>query len=579
MFPRTSARPSAPFRAWRRLACLLTSASAALLLPVIAQAAWPSVPSQNLPVCTARGIQIYRTAVSDGVGGVFTAWSDTRSDTSDIYAQHIDAAGNLLWGANGLKVCGAPRDQDQPVLSSDGAGGAIVVWRDFRSGATGDLYAQHINAGGSALWPLNGLALCTAPDEQASPVIVPDGAGGAIVAWEDWRSSTPCIYAQRITGSGQAKWRVGGRPQSTAAAPMFQPIAIADGLGGAYFAWLQQGGTDYDLYGQHAEADSSLQWTAAARPICSAPGDQLQPVLALAGAPANANSSGLFVLWQDRRNADADIYAQRFTYYGFPLWAAGGVPVCQWLNDQTDPAVVGDANGGFICVWHDTRGGAEDLYAQRLDANATALWTAGGLAVCTAPNTQQFPAIASDGQGGAVIAWEDDRSGGTDIYGQRLSAAGSRRWAANGLLVTNAPGAQYQATVVTNPDTVAIVVWQDQRASGSDLYAQRIPFAVTLDAPLAAGDALRLSAGPEPSAGAVELRFTLAAAGQCELAIFDAAGRAIRTLAAGTLPAGDQMRRWDGRDASGASAANGVYFARLMVTGRDTALRRITLRR
>ena len=580
MFPRTSDRRDSSHRIALRVAySIATTLVASLWLPALAQAAWSSSPTQNLPVCTARGNQIYRAAISDGAGGVITAWSDTRSDTADVYAQRIDAGGNALWGVNGSLICGAPRDQDQPTLASDGSGGAIVVWRDFRAGATGDLYAQRLDAAGLRQWSANGIAVCTAADEQANPVIVTDAAGGAIVAWEDWRTSTPCIYAQRVTSAGQVKWRAGGEPLSSGFSLMFAPVALADGLGGAYVAWLQQSGTNYDLFGQHVEADSTVRWAAVGSPICTAPGDQLQPVLALSGIPVNASSAGVYVVWQDRRGPDADLYAQRFSYYGVPFWTPNGVPVCAWSADQTDPAIIADNTGGLLCVWHDLRGGNDDLYAQHLDATAAAKWTSGGLSICNAAGAQQFPAIASDGQGGAIIAWEDDRTGTSDIYAQRVTSAGSKRWAPNGAPVSTAPSAQYQATVVTNADSVAIVIWQDQRTSGSDLYAQRIPFAITLDAPSPGLDAVLLAAGPEPSAGEVGLRFVLSHPQPCELAVFDAAGRRVRVLAEGLLGAGVQERRWDGRDAQGAASAAGVYFARLAIGGQTAATRRITLRR
>ncbi|MGD1047558.1 MAG: hypothetical protein ABR899_02250, partial [Candidatus Krumholzibacteriaceae bacterium] len=36
-----------------------------------------------------------------------------------------------------------------------------------------------------ANWVQDGVALCTAPANQQSPQITSDGAGGAIVTWED----------------------------------------------------------------------------------------------------------------------------------------------------------------------------------------------------------------------------------------------------------------------------------------------------------------------------------------------------------------------------------------------------------
>jgi flagellar hook assembly protein FlgD len=60
------------------------------------------------------------------------------------------------------------------------------------------------------------------------------------------------------------------------------------------------------------------------------------------------------------------------------------------------------------------------------------------------------------------------------------------------------------------------------------------------------------------------------------LEIVDVAGRQVRTLVDGVRPAGSGSARWDGRDASGAPAASGVYFARL-TAGRETQVRRIVL--
>ena len=61
-------------------------------------------------------------------------------------------------------------------------------------------------------WPVvNGVAICTALNDQDNPVIVSDGAGGAIITWDDYRSTTgdtslgSDIYAQWVNSSGIAK--------------------------------------------------------------------------------------------------------------------------------------------------------------------------------------------------------------------------------------------------------------------------------------------------------------------------------------------------------------------------------------
>jgi flagellar hook assembly protein FlgD len=59
------------------------------------------------------------------------------------------------------------------------------------------------------------------------------------------------------------------------------------------------------------------------------------------------------------------------------------------------------------------------------------------------------------------------------------------------------------------------------------------------------------------------LEFTLSQAGRVSLAVFDAAGRRVRSLAEGAFAPGKHSLKWDGRDADGHLAPTGLYFMRL----------------
>ncbi len=74
----------------------------------------------------------------------------------------------------------------------------------------------------------------------------------------------------------------------------------------------------------------------------------------------------------------------------------------------------------------------------------------------------------------------------------------------------------------------------------------------------------RLSAPhPNPFRGAVRVEFRLDAAGPVTAEVVDVAGRRVRTLAEGRLPAGTHRLQWDGRDGAGRPTAAGVYFLRV----------------
>jgi flagellar hook assembly protein FlgD len=96
------------------------------------------------------------------------------------------------------------------------------------------------------------------------------------------------------------------------------------------------------------------------------------------------------------------------------------------------------------------------------------------------------------------------------------------------------------------------------------------------DAPAAIAFGLR--AHPNPARGAATIAFDLPRAGDVELALYDLAGRRVRTLARGALPGGRHQVAWDGRDDRGRNVAPGVYLCRIEALGASEARRFIRLR-
>ena len=98
-------------------------------------------------------------------------------------------------------------------------------------------------------------------------------------------------------------------------------------------------------------------------------------------------------------------------------------------------------------------------------------------------------------------------------------------------------------------------------------YRNLGPPTATPDADVVANE-LALAAYPNPFNPSTTLRFRLSTPATVLLAIYDPAGRQVRTLTVGNLPAGDHVVSWDGRDEHGTLLSSGVYFGRLRA-GRD----------
>ena len=433
---------------------------------------WANWVQDGVVLCNWTWHQHAPTITSDGAGGAIVTWMDYRNGNNyDIYAQRVNASGSVQWTANGVALCTATGDQLYPTITSDGAGGAIVTWMDYRSATGYDIYTQRVNALGAVQWTANGVALCTATGDQYHPMIVSDGAGGAIVTWYDGRIAGNDIYVQRVNASGAVQWTANGVALCTATGIQWYPAITSDGAGGAIVTWYDQRGGTYGIYAQRVDASGAIQWTADGVALCTATWNEIWPTITSDGA------GGAVVTWMDDRNASYDIYAQRVNASGAVQWTTDGVAICTATGDQAGPTIVSDGAGGGIVTWYDGRSENAHIYAQRVNASGAVQWTANGKALCTATGDQLYPTITSDGAGGAIVTWVDFRSGSynADIYAQRVNDSGAVQWTANGVALCTATGDQWSPTIVSDCAGGGIVTWQDYRSgSNYDVYAQRV---------------------------------------------------------------------------------------------------------
>ncbi|MFO7651061.1 MAG: S8 family serine peptidase, partial [bacterium] len=79
---------------------------------------------------------------------------------------------------------------------------------------------------------------------------------------------------------------------------------------------------------------------------------------------------------------------------------------------------------------------------------------------------------------------------------------------------------------------------------------------------------------PTPFAGRMTVRYALPRAGVASVAVYNSAGRLVRTLASGSAEAGYHFTAWDGRDEAGTRVAPGVYYCR-MSAGEFRAMRKL----
>jgi len=183
--------------------------------------------------------------------------SDRDNDGIDgIYAQKVDSNDVNRWTANGTAICRASGDHKSPQIVSDGAGGAIITWEES------NIYTQKVNSNGETQWDLNGNAICTESGTQKYPQLVSDGANGTIITWQDNRDGDDDIYAQKVNSSGDIQWTVNGTTICTANGNQKFPQIVSDGTGGAIITWQDNRDGEKDIFAQKVNSSGDIQWTA-----------------------------------------------------------------------------------------------------------------------------------------------------------------------------------------------------------------------------------------------------------------------------------------------------------------------------
>jgi hypothetical protein len=152
-----------------------------------------------------------------------------------------------------------------------------------------------------------------------------------------------------------------------------------------------------------------------------------------------------------------------------------GASIGSAFGQQVPVAMASDGAGGAFIAWIGSGNGL-DIYAQRINASGVLQWTASGTHVCAAVGDQLDPTIVNDGEGGAIICWYDYRSG-KGVYAQRVNAAGVTQWTSNGIVVTATTigtSNEYGPPMVSNGAGEVTIAWTENRNGYSDIYSQRL---------------------------------------------------------------------------------------------------------
>lgn len=197
-------------------------------------------------------------------------------------------------------------------------------------------------------------------------------------------------------------------------------------------------------------------------------GDHLNPAIA-------ADAKGNFIVaWEgETENLGAwEVRARRFARDGTPL--TGDLVVSTSLvGSSYTPAVAAAPDGRFVVAWsaYPGDGDGSALFVGRFDATGAPVG-APFIANTTAPNNQDFAAVAMDDAGGFFVVWDSyGQDGDADgIFGRRYDATGAPVTGEIAITTTTA-GYQSLPSIVRDASGDFLVTWDSDNVDGSNSAA------------------------------------------------------------------------------------------------------------
>jgi PKD repeat protein len=306
---------------------------------------------------------------------------------------------------------------------------------------------------------------------QGYPAVAADGEGNLYAVWGDQRNGNWDIFFAGSTDGGQT-WSVNKKvSDDPGSADQIQPVIAVNQGGSIYVIWDDKRNDDGDIYFA-VSGDKGSTWSTNVR-INDDVGARWQGSVDIVAGSGN----DIYVIWSDARGGSyiqADIYFARSTDGGQTWSASVKVSDDSGTEFQGNPVIDRDETGTLYTAWTDRREGNDNYNVYfSFSTDDGDSWS---------PNTrvnedpagrwQSIPTLAASSTGTLYLAWEDQRNGvgDSDIYFTR-SSDGGNTWSAN-LRANDDTGTAKQQEPEVGLDAVGnlILIWEDQRDGNWDIY-------------------------------------------------------------------------------------------------------------
>lgn len=358
-------------------------------------------------------------------GSQVIVWASFNQDGHDhgIFGQRIDAAGGMIgseFQVNDYYIS----NQFEPAVAALSGGGFVVTWSSLnQDGNSWGVFGQQYDALGGPVGEMFQANSMTTYGQRFSTVTGLED-GGYVITWtsEHQDGSYSGIYGQSYNSDGTI---TGNEFRINTYTRLYQERSSVTALDGGGFvvtweSWSQDG-SKVSVFGQMFDAAGSVIGREFQVNTYTSLTQWKSQVAGLA-------DGGFVVTWEsDGQDGDGfGIFARRYDASGVAADSEFQVNTYT-LSDQSDPAVTGLTDGGFVVLWQSEGqdGDGDGIFGQRYDADGVAIDGEFQVNTTTA-GAQITPQVSALQDGGFIVTWASFSSDMTDseIYSRIYQSNG-----------------------------------------------------------------------------------------------------------------------------------------------------------
>jgi hypothetical protein len=352
-------------------------------------------------------------------------------------------------------------------VAVDSQGDAVAVWQEWDG--VDDTIESASRRAGSAGWTTP-VAIAPAGSEYGEPDVAVDASGDAVAVWEKYGAAPEIEVSTHLAGA--LAWSVPAKLTNLFYVAAEPKVAV-NAEGEAVAVWVKENGGGFSIVEASSAATIGGPWSSPEQ--LSATGqDAAEPLVGIDGTGTAT------AVWQrPNGNGIAVQESQRSPSGG---WS---IPVNLSASGQAAyyPHLAVDARGDVAVAWNNSAG--NDNLVQVRTRMAGEAW--GAAQDLLGPNEEAAGAatrVALDGQGDAVVAWDQYLPSGEYVVRAAEERAGTGVWSPPTQI--SPPGLLEGALgLAVDPAGDAVVLWRATTADGGVVAAAERPAGGAWSTPVA----------------------------------------------------------------------------------------------